>query len=216
MARDVRALGDVAHRPWPVSGEGVEVLAGEPGGSPATLEQRRERVRRRYAPGMTRGGASRRRAALHLHAFGGGEDEIRDGRGCAIGRVVLDHRDVLVLRTPDDEALQPADLLEAVEVLRHRPSIAGVAREEMLRVLGLILDLQHAGTDERVPARIGKQSGNEVHTFEHHRPALFERAVDRRLHADEHVARLLEEAQRPGRPRPGLRHKPQLSSGSTA
>jgi len=33
-----------------------------------------------------------------------------------------------------------------------------------------------------------------VNALEHHRPALLERAVDRRLDADENVSRLLEEA----------------------
>ena len=59
----------------------------------------------------------------------------------------------------------------------------------------LALDRQHGVDDEHAVDPPRHHPGHEVHALEHHRPALGERALDRAVDADEHVARLLEEAE---------------------
>ena len=54
---------------------------------------------------------------------------------------------------------------------------------------------QHAVDDERALDLRGHHPGHEVHALEHERQALAHRPQDRGLDADEHVARLVEEAE---------------------
>ncbi len=50
------------------------------------------------------------------------------------------------------------------------------------------------GRRRRPRTATGSEPGHDVDALEHHRPALLQRALQRGAHADEHVARLLEEA----------------------
>src|SRR5581483_9954798 len=81
-----------------------------------------------------------------------------------------------------------------VEVVRQRPFAPLVAREEVRRMLGLVLDREDERADRRALVLDRQQAGDEVDALEDDRPAFLQRTVDRRLHADEDVARLLEEA----------------------
>ena len=67
-----------------------------------------------------------------------------------------------------------------------------VADPEVPGVRLFVLDRDDALDDERA-RDLGGASRGRCDAFEHHRPALFERAVDGRLHADEDVPRLLQE-----------------------
>ena len=60
-------------------------------------------------------------------------------------------------------------------------------------MLVLVLDRQDERADERALHPRWQQPRDEVDTLEDDRPSLLERALDRRVHADEDVARLLEE-----------------------
>ena len=89
------------------------------------------------------------------------------------------------------------DLGQALHVAVDRPDALGadVAAPEMRRVDLLVVDREHALDDERAVEVHVEHPGHEVDALEHHRPALVERALQRRLDADEHVARLVEEAE---------------------
>ena len=57
----------------------------------------------------------------------------------------------------------------------------------------LVVDRDEALDDDGLGAVDLDHARHEMDALEHHRPALGERAVDRRLDADEDVARLVEE-----------------------
>src|SRR5581483_7767330 len=129
-----------------------------------------------------------------LNPLDGGLHEVYHLGGCVLGADVPDDRYPFALGAADDERLQPPYLGEVVEVACERPLAAGVPGEEVARVLVLVLDRQDARAHER-PLQLRRQEPrNEVDALEDDRPALLERTLDRRVHADEHVARLLEEA----------------------
>ena len=52
--------------------------------------------------------------------------------------------------------------------------------------------------DEGVGELRADHPGDEVHALQHHRPSLGERTLDGGLDADEHVPRLIEEAEERG------------------
>ena len=127
-----------------------------------------------------------------------------------------DHRSARLLRALDDVVLQTPDVVrERLEVLRHRPEpVRGrVADPEVRRVLVLVVDRENAVHDDRVVPVDREHPRHEVHALEHHRPALLERALDRRVDGDEHVGRLLHEAVDHRRRR---RRRRSSSGGSTA
>ena len=64
----------------------------------------------------------------------------------------------------------------------RRRSLSSIADEALDDDRGLTVEVDHPR--------------DEVNALQHHRPALGERAVDRRLDADEHVVDLVEETQR--------------------
>ena len=74
------------------------------------------------------------------------------------------------------------------------PPVDGVPDVEVRPVDLLVLDLQDGVDDERAFDLGRHEAGHEMDALDHHRPAFGERALDRRLDADEHVARLVEEA----------------------
>src|SRR5258706_588996 len=83
---------------------------------------------------------------------------------------------------------------QAVEVLVERALTVGCgfAHPEPAAMSLLVLDCEHDVDDERVFVLDAHHPRDEVDTFEHHRPALGKRALDRRLGADEDVASLIE------------------------
>ena len=89
-------------------------------------------------------------------------------------------------RAADDVGLDPADVVELLEVLVHRANPAGrdVPDVEMDAVDVLVGDLDDDVDDQRALDLGRQQARDEVHALEHHRPALGERAVDRRLDPD--------------------------------
>ena len=148
--------------------------------------------------------------------LGGGEDELDHvGAACSASSFSITGMP-FALGAPDDERLQPADLVEVVEVVATRPLAALVAREEVLRVLVLVLDREDERADDRA-VDLGRQRGpDEMDALEHDRPSLLQRALDRRADADEDVARLLEEAgDSAGRRRRARRRRPRSSSGGS-
>src|SRR5437763_5739 len=90
--------------------------------------------------GYSRAGLSQTRTRSHR----GQQPELSDRCCRAVLVLFLDHRRARALSAYHDVPLEPADLLEAVEVLGHRPVRAGLAREEVLRVCRLVRDLQDA------------------------------------------------------------------------
>src|SRR6266540_2019850 len=109
---------------------------------------------------------------------------------------VLDDRHVRPPGSLHDVVLDLTNLGQLREVLVDRAHALGgaVPDPEVRRVHLAALDRQDALHDER-PVDRRQHPGYEMHALEHHREALLERAVDRGLDADEHVARLVEEAQ---------------------
>ena len=68
--------------------------------------------------------------------------------------------------------------------MRARPARGVVADHEVRAVHLLRLDRHHDLDDERTLDAVGDHPGNEVNSLEHHRPALLQRALDRRVDAD--------------------------------
>ena len=100
-------------------------------------------------------------------------------------------------RSSSDVLDQP-DLGHAVEVLLERAQAVGrvVAHPEVAAVEVLVLIATHALDDERVArCRIAIMPGTRWTPSSTIDQPSVERAVDRRLDADEHVARLVEEAE---------------------
>ena len=84
------------------------------------------------------------------------------------------------MRARDDELLQAADVVEALEVARLRPLRVLVAEAEVAHVLVLVLDREHdEAPRRRAPAAAARPSRDEVDALEHERPALLERALGR-------------------------------------
>ena len=74
------------------------------------------------------------------------------------------------------------------------PRRSRVADDEVAAVLLDALDVQDGVDEQRALDLGGTMPGHEVDALDRHRPALGQRALDRGLDADEHAARLLEEA----------------------
>ena len=93
-----------------------------------------------------------------------------------------------------------ADLRERAQVLLHRAQAlrAGVADPEVARVLVLVGDREHALDDDGALVGARQRARDEVDALDGDRVALLERPRDHRLDADEHVARLLLEAEQRG------------------
>ena len=96
----------------------------------------------------------------------------------------------------DDDLLQDADVVEPLEVARLGPLGVLLAVREVARVLVLVLDREDGeDRDSAFGARQLDEARHEMDAFEHERPALLERALRRRAHADVDVARLRHEAE---------------------
>ena len=100
------------------------------------------------------------------------------------------------LRAARDVRLDPADVVDPLEVLVHRAAAAGraVADVEVQPVHVLVGDLEHDVDEQRAVERARDEPGDEVHALEDHRPAFGQRPVQRRVDADADVAALLDEA----------------------
>ena len=110
--------------------------------------------------------------------------------------LVLDHRHVVPPRPLDDVVLDAADLRQARQVLVDRPHAVRERRGSRSACGGSPRRGSRARTGRRARARARREHPrHEVDALQHHRPALVERPVERRLDADEHVARLVEEAE---------------------
>jgi hypothetical protein len=92
--------------------------------------------------------------------------------------------------------LDVPDVGEPREVLVVGPHALrrGIAIPEVLGVHVFVLDRDDHVHDERALDR-PKHARHEVDALEHHRPAFLERTIDRRLDADEDLARLIDEAE---------------------
>ena len=124
------------------------------------------------------------------------EDELHRLSDRELDVPVLDHRHACLLGPRDDVILNLADVAKRVQVPLERPSAprGGIAQPEVARVCFHIVDREHELDDERALDLRRDHPGDEVDALEHHRPALLHDSVDRGTDADEHVARLREEA----------------------
>ena len=87
----------------------------------------------------------------------------------------------------EDQLLELADPVDPVEVLLQRADAAAMAVTDG-EVGAVLLDVRDAqdGVDEQRAVDLGgDQPGHEVDALDHHRPALGQRPLDRRLDADE-------------------------------
>src|SRR5919197_1744117 len=135
-------------------------------------------------------------ATLHpFYLFNACEHQLQHGVDRRADVRVRDDGDAVTPGAANDVILDAPDVVEAVDVLRMRAETveADVPHHEVRAVLFLVVDREHALHDEGT-LDAGEHPWDEMDTLEHHRPAFFERALDRGADADEHVARLLEEA----------------------
>src|SRR6266508_1334985 len=129
-----------------------------------------------------------------LSLLGARVDELEDAADRRLdAAAVLEHGHGGPFGAPHDVLLDPADVLERLDVLVVVAGAFGreVPDQEVGAVLLHGLDREYALHDERALDR-RQHPRNEMHAFEHHRPAFLERALDRRTHADHDVARLRE------------------------
>src|SRR5215468_941820 len=103
----------------------VPSRAGTPGSDMAALPELRSRRSR----------SPRHRPTL----FGGVEDEIGDRPRRPVRVLVLDHRHSGAMRSRHDHLLQPANIGEALQVMRLGPLRALLAEAEVTNVLVLVL-----------------------------------------------------------------------------
>src|SRR6266540_1731456 len=156
----------------------------------------RTRTGRAARPARRRPG-SRPSRSHSRQLFGlGAEDELDHRADRFLDTRVLDHRNVLFPSLLDDELLEPSDVAEPLQILRHGPqALRGcVADPEMGGVSVLVLDRKHAVDDDGVVSRAGEHPRHEVHSLDNHRPPFLQGSLDRSLDRDQDVGRLVEEA----------------------
>src|SRR4051794_39797850 len=140
----------------------------------------------------TRAAASDAREALRA-----GQHQIQHLPDRLVYGRVLDHRDVEAPGAVEQQVLDHPDLRHPLEVLleRAQPVRRGVTYPEVASVQILVADRDDALDDESIATVDGEHPRDDVHPLEYHRPALGERAVDRRLDAHQDVAGLVEKAE---------------------
>src|SRR5258708_38626961 len=114
-------------------------------------------------------------------ARGAGKTDMQDTADRLVERAALDDGNVAAPSTVENRRLERADLRQAVEVLVERALTVGCgfAHPEPAAMSLLVLDCEHDVDDERVFVLGAHHPRDEVDTFEHHRPALGKRALDR-------------------------------------
>src|SRR6266540_856072 len=210
---DSSSAAPITIRPWigkPSSAARIPVVAASSSARPS------QRAPASAARSVTRAYCSQRQSAVRpessatsvgswtvsatasdpLYLLGARVDELEDAPDRRLdAAAVLEHGHGGPFGAPHDVLLDPADVLERLDVLVVVAGAFGreVPDQEVGAVLLHGLDREYALHDECALDR-RQHPRNEMHALEHHRPTLLERALDRRTHTDHDVPRLLEKA----------------------